>query len=81
MISSVFVELKFIAFGTTLKLTHSGMVFCFPQTSFCIPLVVLPKICKRHSASPQNIIKRTANVFLTSDSAVMESTDNEISGQ
>ncbi len=67
LISSVFVKPKFIAFGTALMLSHNGVVFCFLETSFCILLVVLPRICERHSASPQNIIKRTGNIFLTSD--------------
>lgn len=49
---------------------------------FCRPvLVVLPWICERHSAPPQNIIKSTANVFLHCDSAVVNSTDSEVSGQ
>lgn len=82
LISPVFVKPKFIALGTTLKRSHSGVVFCFLHTSFCILLlVVLPRICARHSSPPQNIIKRTADVFLTGDPAAMERTDNEVSGQ
>lgn len=47
--------------------SKTTVVFCFLRTSFCIHLVVLPWICERHSALPQNIIKRTGSVFLTSD--------------
>lgn len=81
-ISSVFVKQNFIAFGSTMKLSHSGVVLCFLQTSCCIHLVVLPRNLREvFCFTTEYYKKHSGNVFLTSDSAAMESTDGEVNEQ
>lgn len=66
-VSCVCVEQKFIVFGTMLKLSHSDVVFCFLQSSFCIRLVVLPRIWQEAFYFTTVYSRKTGNVFLVSD--------------
>lgn len=83
LISYTCAKQKFIATGRRTKQSHSSVVFCFLQNSFCIRFVVLPRICEMLSASPHNIIKSTGKVFLTGGlqswkEQTVRSADNEI---
>lgn len=77
-VSCICVEQKFIVVGTTPKLNRSAVVFCFLQSSFCIHLVVLPRIWQQAFCFTTVYSRKTGNVFLVSDVEVIESTQGEV---